>query len=368
MTPEYDYVIYGQIQNTKIEHFRHSHTGLSFKDAIRQLFDSGEYKHGVPKIPDFLSWNLHSSQELKELICQIPISVEEVLNYKEYTVQQVRHIPTHNRVQISMESCYTVPQLISINYFSLFYVLGGRCTLCQPYSERIMQCGELCILPPDIPYSVLTEPDDLVINIISDKMHFKENFSQLLYHDNIVSEFFRKSLFQDSRECIYFMLPPTKDIRSIIQHLFAEFVKKDSYSEALFNNYLQIFYANIIRSTESTYDFYADQEDTTARILMPAILEYITRNYHALTLERLAAYFHYEQAYLSKLIKAATGKNYSKIITELKIKEAKELLRNTDLKIEEIAAQTGYNSADHFTYTFKKETGMSPREYRKRGL
>lgn len=299
------------------------------------------------------------------MIYQIPIPISDVLDVRHHTVDNITYLTTKNKVQISLESCYANGQLMSIDYFAVFYVLEGTCVLSSKLGKRRMQSGELCILPPDTPYSVFTRPEDLVINIISDKTHFKENFHALLYHDNIVSAFFRRALFQNQKEGIFFMLPPTKDIRSIIQHLFAEFVKRDSYSDVLFNNYLQIFYADIIRSTESTYDFYSTRKEKSARTLIPAILDYLTQNYQSVSLDLLAMHFHYESSYLSKLIKEATGKNYSMIVTELKIKEASMLLTTTNKKIEEIAEIVGYNSADHFTYSFKKVTGSAPRTYRR---
>lgn len=362
---EYDYVLYGEIQNIKRKYYEESSTKMSFRSALEQLIADKKHKHGTPKTPDFLSWNLRNYKELRALIWQIPIPLSDVLDVKQYITDNITHLSTKNKVQISLESCYSPEQLISIDYFAVTYVLDGSCLLSLKNTKHTMQAGELCILPPGTPYSVFTRPEDLVINIISDQTQFEENFHALLYHDNIVSAFFRNALFQNTKECIFFMLPPTKDIRSIIQHLFAEFVKRDAYSNTLFHNYLEIFYANIIRSTESTYDYYSDQKEKSARILMPAILEYMTHNYHTLTLELLAMHFHYESSYLSKLIKASTGKNYSTIITELKIREASELLLTTDKKIEEIAEITGYNSADHFTWSFKKITGMSPRAYRK---
>ncbi|MCC8068067.1 MAG: helix-turn-helix domain-containing protein [Clostridiales bacterium] len=157
---------------------------------------------------------------------------------------------------------------------------------------------------------------------------------------------------------------PTKDIRSLIQHLFAEFVTADSYSETLFNNYLQIFYANIIRCSENQYDASLPRKQAASHTLMPAILSYIRQNYHTLSLSALAAHFHYDSAYLSRLIREATGKNYREMITELKISEAKELLALTDRSMEEIAETVGYSGPDHFGYTFRKATGMSPRQYR----
>lgn len=362
---EYDYVLFGEIQNIKQEIYEKIGKGISFWDAVEQLASSGSHRYGIPEIPDFSTWNLRNYRDLRKMIYQIPIPLSDVLDVKRHTIDNITYLVTKNKVQISLESCYSNDQLLSVDYFAVFYVLEGTCVLLSQYGKYTMQVGELCILPPDTPYSVFTRPEDLVINIISDKAHFEENFHALLYHDNIVSAFFRRALFQNQKEGIFFMLPPTKDMRSIIQHLFAEFVKRDSYSNTLFNNYLQIFYANIIRSTESTYDFYSGQKEKSAQTLMPAILDYLAQNYQSVTLDLLAMHFHYENAYLSKLIKAATGKNYSTIVTELKIKEASELLIATDKKIEEIAEIIGYNSADHFTYSFKKIMKMAPRTYRK---
>ncbi len=364
MEKAYDYLLYGQIQELKIKYYQESGSRLSFREAVEELVKAGAQKHGLPDLPDFLSWNLHSCKELRTLIAKIPVPLSDVLQLGYHASDDVMYLSTKHRVQISQESCYMSRQLISTEHFSFLYVLEGGCLLSVERTVRSMKPGELCILPPGTAYAVFTEPKDLVINIISDRDHFEENFRLLLYHDNIVSDFFRRALFLDVKEEIYFMLPLTRDLRSIIQHLFAEFVKKDAYSDLLFNNYLQIFYANIIRSTQSTYHYYADQKKISAKILMPAILEYINENYHTLSLEILAAHFHYESAYLSKLIRASTGKNYSAIVAELKVKEASKLLLHTDMKIEEIAEAVGYNSADHFSYSFNKAMGVPPRVYK----
>lgn len=362
---EYDYVLYGQIQNIKKEYYEKTGSGMTFRQAVEQLAADKSFHHGIPKTPDFLSWNLSNYKEFRTRIHQIPIPLSAVLDVKRHTENNITHLFTKNKVQIAMESCYSPDLLISIDHFAVTYVLEGTCRLTLGRTRYVLQSGELCILPPGIPYSVLTRPSDLVINIISDKTQFEENFHSLLYHDNIVSAFFRRSLFQNVKEGIFFMLPPTRDVRSIIQHLFDEFLKNDAYSNTLFHNYLQIFYANIIRSTESTYNYYSNRRETSAKILMPAILEYITQNYRSLTLDLLSLHFHYESSYLSKLIKEATGKNYSTIVTGLKIAEAAELLLSTNKKIEDIAELTGYNSADHFTWSFKKVMGIAPRTYRK---
>ena len=49
----------------------------------------------------------------------------------------------------------------------------------------------------------------------------------------------------------------------------------------------------------------------------------------------------------------------------LKVMEAKELLQHTNLSVSEICSRVGYNDLKHFTQTFKKETSLSPAQYRR---
>ncbi|WP_292871013.1 AraC family transcriptional regulator, partial [Nostoc sp. LPT] len=52
-------------------------------------------------------------------------------------------------------------------------------------------------------------------------------------------------------------------------------------------------------------------------------------------------------------------------VLSLRLEQAKQLLINTNLTIAEIAYQVGYESSSHFGYLFKRQLGMTPRNYRK---
>ncbi|WP_231637542.1 helix-turn-helix domain-containing protein [Paenibacillus sp. FJAT-27812] len=52
-------------------------------------------------------------------------------------------------------------------------------------------------------------------------------------------------------------------------------------------------------------------------------------------------------------------------MSDLRIKKARELLRKTDLSIEEIAIQTGYVEYYYFNKVFKKHCGITPSKFRK---
>ena len=60
--------------------------------------------------------------------------------------------------------------------------------------------------------------------------------------------------------------------------------------------------------------------------------------------------------------------SFSELLNETRIEKSIELLKNTDSKIIDIALSTGYNDPSHFSRAFRRLTGVSPRDYRKRIL
>ena len=96
-------------------------------------------------------------------------------------------------------------------------------------------------------------------------------------------------------------------------------------------------------------------------------LHYIAENFNDpdLTADSLSHYLHLNPAYFSVLFKKHTGKTFVSYLTEKRVKEAKELLENSDDKTYIIAEKVGYTESNYFSYVFKKATGHSPTRYRK---
>lgn len=92
--------------------------------------------------------------------------------------------------------------------------------------------------------------------------------------------------------------------------------------------------------------------------------EYIRQNLdRRLTLNEVAAAFNFSPNYLSQLFARYAERGFVETITHEKIALARTLLSEGSWKIYEIAEKLGYESAFYFSKVFKKETGMSPREY-----
>lgn len=83
------------------------------------------------------------------------------------------------------------------------------------------------------------------------------------------------------------------------------------------------------------------------------------------TLESLAASYRISVSYLSHVFKAATGIPIMRYLLCCRIDAAKKHLAESELSVGEIAKLCGFHDISNFGRTFKKETGLSPREYRK---
>jgi two-component system, response regulator YesN len=70
-------------------------------------------------------------------------------------------------------------------------------------------------------------------------------------------------------------------------------------------------------------------------------------------------------SHLSRLVKKELGLSFKEYLIEKRIEKAKELVRNTDLRFNEIALIIGYSNQHYFTRAFKKIVGFSPSEYRR---
>ncbi len=70
--------------------------------------------------------------------------------------------------------------------------------------------------------------------------------------------------------------------------------------------------------------------------------------------------------YFSKLFKEESGENFIEYLTRIRMERAKEMLKNPELSIKEVGMRSGYGDPNYFSRIFKKQTAMTPREYRER--
>lgn len=109
----------------------------------------------------------------------------------------------------------------------------------------------------------------------------------------------------------------------------------------------------------------ARQQSATARPIRLA-KEYVLQHYREpITLEKVCEEVGFSVSYFSSLFKKETGENFVHFLMRTRIERARELLAQTNMSVAEVCSQVGYSDLKYFTQTFKKETNLSPGQYRK---
>lgn len=144
-----------------------------------------------------------------------------------------------------------------------------------------------------------------------------------------------------------------------------------NYPPVLFDKMYETYKSSYMLSVSYFYqvldDIYKNLKPVSVSYttMQPAI-EYIENNYNQnFSISTLAELCHCSESGFFKLFKKSTGVTPIAYKHNIMIQNALDLLSHTTLSIEEISAQTGFSSSNHFRTVFIKLTGKTPKEFRK---
>lgn len=107
-------------------------------------------------------------------------------------------------------------------------------------------------------------------------------------------------------------------------------------------------------------------ETGTQRWNVQQVKAYMDAHYREkISLETMAEKFFVNKSYLARLFKRQYGVTLNTYLQQVRITQAKKMLRFTDMQVEEIGLECGIGDLAYFSRIFKKIEGVSPREYRK---
>lgn len=147
-----------------------------------------------------------------------------------------------------------------------------------------------------------------------------------------------------------------------IDELMSYTQQKTNTYELLTSNGLNSLITNLLLSERLVQTTVTDSDNK-----LKEIKEYIDKNYtKKLTLEELSELFYISKYHMAREFKRLFGTSIINYQIDCRVTHAKELLRFSDLRIEEIAEQCGITDNSYFNKVFQKTEGMSAREFRKK--
>ena len=95
------------------------------------------------------------------------------------------------------------------------------------------------------------------------------------------------------------------------------------------------------------------------------MVNYMYNHYRTITLHDLAAEFHYNESYLSRMFQEQAGRSFSETVKDFKLRKAAELLKEKNWKLDHICEEIGYRDTRQFIRSFKEMFGVTPDRFRK---
>lgn len=260
----------------------------------------------------------------------------------------------------------------SHDYTQIWYVTRGKCEHYVEGQFYMMAAGDTFLIPPKVEHKTVLCPDSAVIScelslkaVLPDTKYPQEK--DLKSYLDLMS---MMNFLQDSKSrWPRFMF--RSEVRPVVDQLMREILEEFQEEKPCYQDMLRVKIQELLLLFIREFIVSPDYQATDAiyernRPLMEKAIRYIDEHYaEQLMLEDVCKVSTLSKTYFCYLFKLMTKKTFVEYLTECRIQEALRLLENADYSIQNISEMLGFNDAAHFSRTFKKQVGMSPRGYRK---
>lgn len=353
------FIFYHELQQFMTEYYKKYNKTLSFANALGRMFAQNIVHEGPVPAVDFSTCNLRDNAEIEYYIDQIAIP------YADGTMNLESSSSLHDSLIVFKYPSHSMAGNHIQDGFELNYVYSGSCTMYFEGNTYTIRENEVVIIPPNTLHDIYDTENSMVFSFLVHQDFFNETFFQVLQTDTALSTFYDLCLYRYAKVFLHFRITESQKFLSTFLSMYSEFASNKPYSYNICINYVRILFSYLLRQPK--WDFEHKSADVSQNMLnsMPVILHYIKSNYQSVSLHFLADFFHYDRSHLGKLIKKYTNLSFSELVTGYRLDHAVSLLLNTSKSIEDIAEETGYQSADHFSRMFKQKYSIAPSQYRK---
>lgn len=250
------------------------------------------------------------------------------------------------------------------NYIEMMYVCKGSITHIIDNKEVVLNAGEILLLNQHSWHEIKKASiDDIAINLVILPEFFDMVYTMIGYN-NVIADFLINILKKDESkgEYLLFKVADILQIQNLMENMIYSLLQSERefrHEHQITMGLLFLYLTKYINRTKkgTTKEF--------EELLVDTVLDYISDNYKTATLSEISQILNQPTYSLSKMIKNQTKRNFKELLQSRKFYRAEELLRDTDLSVNDIVAAVGYENNSYFFKTFKEKYHMTPAAYRK---
>jgi len=251
------------------------------------------------------------------------------------------------------------------NTFEISFITEGSGKRIVADSIEDFQPGDLVFIGQDLPHVWIADKEQRTPSNRTLEMVFLQFTSNVLSPPMLALPEFRnlKRALEFSERGIHIVGQTLNEVSEIMLQL--PYLKS-------FDRMLHFFkMMDIIGKSESNIPLaseeYLNKRFRSGNNRIAAIHEYLMNNYREeVNLKRLAGLVNMAEGSLCRFFKVNMGKTVFEYLNQLRIEFACKLLMDQNLSVLEVCLDSGFNNLSHFNKQFRKVTGVTPTEYRKK--
>lgn len=256
------------------------------------------------------------------------------------------------------------------NFIEVTYVVSGTAVHTIEGISYPVKKGNVVIVDYDTPHTWTFDPEKdgpfMTYDLLFTPDFFNSSGMNNSEFYSLASPYLFSSLFKefDSHYVLHHLIKTNaKEFHQMFQQIHQEYTRREKGYQTIIRAYLIELIIKLFRELERQQPTFTLNHQK----LVEQAVSFMQENYKAhINLDDIVAGVFLSKDYFRQIFKKVTGTSITSYIQELRIAEACRLLEATDSSSADIAKESGFNDIKFFYQTFKKATGMTPAEYRKK--
>lgn len=250
------------------------------------------------------------------------------------------------------EHCHDFVEVVYMCSGTTYHTVNGK--------KITLSEGELLFLSRRARHEIKrANENDIAINFIVLPQFF-EYFTNVLEDGNSPLKSFISDWLCGSGgpDFLLFKVADVPPVQNLIENLIWTLLYEVKNKQSVMRRTMELLFLQLLDYTDSL-EYTAPKDETVL-----SLLRYIEDNYKDGTLEEAAKLLHCNFYWLSKEVKKKTGMTYTELVQKKRLSQAAFYLKNTNMKITDIASVVGYDNTSYFYRVFFKKYNVTPKEYR----
>lgn len=291
------------------------------------------------------------------------VETNRYMEPESHMVDYKRLIESGKTIQIRTHTRFVHFPEHTHNYVELIYMCSGSTTHIVNGDRIELRTGELLFLNQNARQEILPAgEDDIAVNFIILPAFFDYALTMMGQEENLIRGFLLDCLKSRDADVSYlhFQVAEVLPIQNLMENLIWTLHNKQTNKRSIHQATMGLLLLQLMNYTDRV----SVGKDHQDRELLMMVYRYVEEHYKDGELSELAEMLHYDVYWLSRCVRHLTGKTYTQLVQDKRMRQAAYLLQTSRLTVADIAVSVGYENISYFHRLFQKTYGMSPRAYR----